>query len=145
MKTQRISSAKKYLIIILSVVCMLSIATIGAYANNSSDTYETLSFAAGDSSVYTSVARMKTDATSSYIKSVSASYYFTAAVWGQHAQNSQPVDVSGGNSYRIDPGQARYLVNYAYEWGYDFARIKAFSTGSTAVYSAYVAWSPDSV
>lgn len=118
------------------------------WANNHTDTTATMTFdeVSGDYVDYT-MGREKEDTSSGYIRGIWAdnNYSFSAALVGANANGGTTYYENFElKTYRVYPGQERYMINYVKESGYNYAAMKCESDYASQ-YTVHFAWSPDSI
>ena len=135
---------RKIFAFILSIMVIVSVASISVSANNHFDTWFSFPFTNGESET---VLRQKEDDSSSYMKPtyISCSYY---NVYVQGADSGQVdavrYDCANGHYYSIYYAYTEYFLrNYVYEWGHSYAGIHATREYPSGIAQGW--WSPDSV
>lgn len=129
------TSIKKAICLLLAVLSISSMLCIAASADTLYS--NTLSFASGGFTRYTS-AVSKTTNSSCYVNYSSGNApYFVAAAGGTNSTGSTHTDCSGGFYYRCTVGQKRYMYNYIREQGFSYMQIRATYAGAASATVVY--------
>jgi len=142
MKTTKFK--KRVISACLAVMLVASIGVLSVSASNHSDTSYSFSFSPTHMADYTG-PRQKLDNSSVYMLCNSIYKSYTAHVVAEPDTSSTIIDVSGNHTYQfVRVGDWHKMINYAKEWGYNWAGIIGTSDYSTYS-SASGVWSPDSI
>lgn len=141
---------KKLYVTIIAAALLLTIGSVTALANNSSDTSFSFTYPPNGSTTAYTAARAKVDNSSAYMKlqylSRSDAFYYASVVKSNYSNFSKTWTYTFNSS---NLNQGRYLSNYAYEdLGVNvLVRIKGQRGGNispSAGFTASGVWSPDS-
>lgn len=134
-------------IVLAALLGMLAQSTVvPVVASNFLDTGFTFVFTGEEQEWESTRERLKEDNTSVYMKCIEASEegdYYYAYVWGWRESDNWERELSLGPA-KFYQGTTKKMVNWVYEYNYDYAFIRATTRGECAG-RFWGAWSPDSI